>query len=82
MKESKTVANKVNKNRPEKDLQAQEMVRDEVAMMCWENLEEYLEEKPNRETSGQDERPDGDEEKQKYDEAQEEHVNCKLNTGN
>ena len=58
------------------------MVRDEVAMMCWENLEEFFEEKPNRETSRQDERPDNNEEKQKYDEAQEEHVNCTLNTGN
>ena len=39
------------------------MVRDEVVMMCWESLEECLEEKPNRETSRQDERPDDDEEK-------------------
>ena len=72
----------MNKSRPEKDFQAQEMARNEVAMICWENSEEVLEEKPNRETSGQDERPDDEEEKQKYDEAQKEHVNCTLNSGN
>ena len=51
-------------------------------MMCWEKSEGILEEKPNRETSGQNERPDNNEEKQKYDEAQEEHVDCTLHTGN
>ena len=51
-------------------------------MMCWENSEEVLEEKPNKETSRQDERPDDDKEKPNYDEAQEEHVNCTLHTGN
>ena len=60
-KESKTVTRKVNKNRPEKDFQAPETIRDEVAMMCQENIEEFFKEKPNRETSGQDERPDNDE---------------------
>ena len=53
----------MNRNRPEKDFQAQETVRDEVVMMCWENLEEFLEEKPNREASRQDGRPDDDKEK-------------------
>ena len=65
----------MNKNRPEEDFQAQEMVRDEVAMACCEILEKVLEEKPNRETSGQDEM-------KQYDEAQEKHVNCTLNTEN
>ena len=51
----------MNKNRPETDFQAQGMVRDEVVMMCWENLEEVLKEKPNRVTSRQNERPDDDE---------------------
>ena len=32
-----------NKNRPEKEFHAQEMVGDEVAMLCWENSEEVLE---------------------------------------
>ena len=72
----------MNKNRPEKDFQAQDMVRDEVVMMCWENSKEFLEETPSREMSRQDERPDNNEEKQKYDETQQEHVNCTLHTGN
>ena len=50
-------------------------------MMCWENSEAILEEKPNKETSGQDERTDNDKEKQNYDKAQEEHVDCTLHTG-
>ena len=37
------------------------MVRDEVVMMCWENLGEFLEERPKRETSTQDERPGNNE---------------------
>ena len=36
------------------------MGRDGVAMMCWENQEESLEEEPNREMSGEDERLDDD----------------------
>ena len=58
------------------------MTENEVAMMCWENLEEVLEEKPNKETSRQEEGPDDNDEKQNYNKAQEEHVNCTLNTGN
>ena len=81
MEESKTVTRKVNKNKPEKDFQAQETIRDEVAIMCWENSE-VLEEKPCKERSRQDERPDDDKEKPNYDKTQEEHVNCTLDTGN
>ena len=50
-------------------------------MMCWENLEGFLEEKPNKEISNQDERPDDDKEKPNYDEAQE-HDDCTLHTSN
>ena len=82
MEESKTVARKENENRPEKDFQVQETDRNEVAMMCWENLEGVLAEEPNEETSGPDKRPDNEMEKPKYEEAQEEHGNDTLHTGN
>ena len=51
-------------------------------MMCWENLEDSLEEEPNKEMSGEDEKLDDDKEKQNYEEAQEEHTKCTVNTGN
>ena len=41
-KESKTVTRKENENRPEKDFQAQEPDRVEVATMRWENLEGFF----------------------------------------
>ena len=50
--------------------------------MCWENLEGFLAEEPNKETNGQDERPDDEMEKPKYEEALEEHANHTLHTGN
>ena len=64
MEESKTATRKANENRPEKDFPAQETIRDEVAMMCWENLEGVLAEESNKETSSQDERPNNDKENQ------------------
>ena len=60
----------------------QETDRDEVAIMCWENLEGFLAEEPNKETNGQDERPDDEMEKPKYEEALEEHANHTLHIGN
>ena len=72
----------MNENRPEKDFQAQQTIRDEVAMMCWENLEGGLAEEPKKVTSGQDERPDNKKEKPNYDEAREENADCTLHTGN
>ena len=78
----KTVAGKANENRSEKDFQAQNTIRNKAAMMCWETLEGFMAEEPNKETSCQDERPDDDKEKPNYDEAQEEHANCTLHTGN
>ena len=80
MKESKTVTRKENENRPEKDFQAQETDRVEEEMMCWEKLEDFLAEEPNKETSSQDERADNKMEKPKYEEAQEEHAVPTLHT--
>ena len=51
-------------------------------MMCWENLDEFVAEEHNEETSSQGRRPDDEMEKPKYDEAQEEHANYTLHTGN
>ena len=74
MKGSKTVTSKEDENKSEKDFQAQETDRVQVAMMCWEILEGFLAEEPKEETSSQDGRADNEMEKPKYEEAQEEHV--------
>ena len=39
--ESKQFTRMESENRPEKDFQVQETEEDEVAMMCWENLEGF-----------------------------------------
>ena len=39
VEESKTIIRMKNENRPEKESQAQETEEDEVAMMCWENMD-------------------------------------------
>ena len=79
MDESKAITRIDNKNRSEKDFQVQETEGDEVAMVCWENLEGFLAEEPNEETGSQDGRVDDKMEKPKYEE---EHVDHTLHTGN
>ena len=54
-----------NEKRPEKESQLQETEEDEVAMMCWENMDGSLAEEPNEETGGQNERADDKMEKPK-----------------
>ena len=81
-KESKTVAGKANKNRPEKDFQAQETVRDEVAMVCWENSKNFWKKSLTEKQVDKMKDLMMIRENKKYDEAQEEHVDCTLNTGN
>ena len=56
------------------------MVGDEVAMMCWENLEEFLEESLTEKQV--DKMKDLTMMSKKYDKAQEKHVDFTLNTGN
>ena len=79
MEESKTVARMESENRPEKDFQAQETEEDEAVMMCWENLEGFLAEEPNKETGNQDGRADDEMEKPKDEEEQ---ADSALPTGN
>ena len=77
------IARKMNKNRTRKDFQVQEMMQDEVAMMCWENLDESQDKEPNKEVGSEDKRLDDDNEKQNYEEAHEENVESTVkNTGN
>ena len=68
-----------NEIRPEKESQVQETEEDEVAMICWENMDGSLAEEPNEETGSQNERADNNMEEPKDEE---EHVNSTLHTGN
>ena len=79
---NETVARKVNKNRTRKDFQVQEMIKDEVAMVCWENQDESQGKEHNKETGREDKRLDDNKGKQNYEEAHEEHAECTVNTGN
>ena len=72
----------MNKNRTRKDFQVQEMMQDEVAMMCWENRDESQDKEPNKEVGSADKRLDDDNEKQNYEEAHEQNVESTVNTGN
>ena len=63
--ERKTIARLESKNRPEKDLQAEETKEIEAAMMCLENSEGSLVEEPDKETDNQEGRADEEMQKQK-----------------
>ena len=43
-----------------KDSQVQEMMQDEVVMMCWENLDESQDKEPDEEADGEEKRLDED----------------------
>ena len=79
MKESTTIAKLESKTRPQKDYQAEETEKYEVAMMCWENSEGSLVEEPNKKTDDQEGRADDRMQKLKDEE---EHVDSTLHTGN
>ena len=79
MEERKAIARLESKNRPEKDLQAEETEETEAVMMCWENPEGSTVEEPGKETDDQEGRADEEMQKQKDEE---EHVDSTLHTGN
>ena len=57
---SKTITKLESKNRPEKDNQVAETEEIEVAMMCWENIEDSPGKEPCKETENKEEKPDKD----------------------
>ena len=79
MEESKTIARMENENRPEKELQPQETEENEVAMMCWENMDGFLAEEPTEETGSQNGRANDEMEKPNNEE---EYANHTLHMGN
>ena len=62
---SKTIAKLESKNRSEKNNQTAETEEIEVAMMCWENLEDSPGKEPCKETDDKEEKPDKDMQKPK-----------------
>ena len=76
---SKTIARLEGKNWPEKDNQATVTEEIDVAMMCWENLEDSPGKEPCEETDDKEEKTDKEMQKPKDEE---EHVNTTLHTGN
>ena len=78
---SENVSSKAQKNLPRKGFHTNENERVESAMMCWENLEDPAQEKQIRKTIGQDEETNDDKGKQNNEEADEEHVESTVRTG-
>ena len=79
---SESVSSKAQKNWPRKSFQTNEDEEVESAMMCWENLEDSAQENQTRKMIGQDEDTNNDKEKQNNEEADEEHVESTVLTGN
>ena len=79
---SESVSSKVQTNWPRKGFQTNEYEGVKSAMMCWENLEDSAQEKQIRKTIGQNKDTSNDKGKQNNEEANEEHVESTVHTGN
>ena len=76
---SKSITRLESKNRPEKDKQTAETEENKIAMMCWENLEDFLGKEPYEESDDEEKKPV---EKMQKPKDEEEHVDSTLHTGN